>query len=166
MRQVHRGRLAFLCGCGARGGAGRGQVGARSLLRRAAGYGLLLLVLLAAGCQKEQQTEDPPDLEKMAQSLQTNYFSPEETGVYIDHAFWVDEERSRKTTVRETLLALGAYRRDGKVYDAQGKELYFYDVKDSPALPRKPPRQDTKKEIRELSKKYHVIRMYGRPPKD
>jgi tetratricopeptide (TPR) repeat protein len=103
-------------------------VGTRSPSLRAAGYALLLLALLGAGCRKEGPAEDPPDLEKMARSLQTNY-PEDEGGVYIDQAFWVDMERSRKTTVRETMQELGAYRRDGKVYDAQGQELYFYKVR-------------------------------------
>jgi hypothetical protein len=75
-------------------------------------------------------------------------------------SFWVDEENTRKTTVRAKLIELGASLRDGKVVDAAGDELYFYLlqqlVRDWKAV------KADQQILREKERKYHVVRMYRR----
>ncbi len=125
------------------------------ILRWALLFGLLQLALLAAGCGRREA-----ELQKMADCLQCNTIHRPT----LDRSFWVDVERSRKTTVRATLLELGASLHNSKVFDSAGNELYFYEVEDPHKLDPQP--QKTEEEIAELEKKYHVIRMYGPPPKD
>jgi hypothetical protein len=128
----------------------------------------LLLLLVAAGCSDNQGGGKPrtqADWEEMARCLATNYdSSPYNDGIPLDYDFWVDAKRTRKTTVQATLKELGATLKDGKVYDAAGEELYFYEVRERGKGHPRP--QKTGKEISELKKKYHVIRMYGPWPKD
>jgi hypothetical protein len=152
----------------------------RVLLLRAVGVcGLLLLALAAAGCgrrpTKQAELQRMAELERMADSLQTNAphtppgeEQPRTRGLYVDERFWVDKERSRETTVRRMLVELGASLQDGKVVDETGTELYFYGVREGPfAGPdRDRHQQNTEGDIRELEKRYRVIRMYGPAPKE
>jgi hypothetical protein len=145
---------------------------------RAVGLGgLLLLALAAAGCGRRDAKQ--ADLERMAECLRTNlpyrpYDDPlpadkwppgkplpprRTTGLRVHDRFWVDEQRSRKTTVGEMLRELGASLQGGKVIDATGRELYFYRVQN--VHPKDPHPQNTEEEIEELEKHYHVIRMYA-----
>ncbi len=64
-------------------------------------------------------------------------------------------------TVREKLEELGARCKDGKLYDAAGKELYFYRVPEygTPPLPGVWEREG--EERRRLEERYHVIEMYA-----
>jgi hypothetical protein len=131
--------------------------------------GAFLIALFAAGCGDEGPSPEPPPPpvtapEKLAERVLTN-LSPhigETGGIYVDKSFWVDEERSRSTTVRAKLIELGASLRDGKVVDAAGKELFFFYVQNySPRGPKH--YEKNQEELREMEKKYHVVRMY--PPK-
>jgi hypothetical protein len=83
-----------------------------------------------------------------------------ETGLYADESFWVDSRRSKRTTVRATLIELGAALRDGKVVDAAGEELCFCEVYDYDPVDL----EEEQKLLREAEQKYHVVRMYGPPP--
>jgi hypothetical protein len=74
--------------------------------------------------------------------------------------FWADEDRSRETTVRATLIELGASLHDGKVVDASGEELYFFSVMDAGARGRVD-YEENQKRLREAEEKFHVVRMYG-----
>ena len=117
---------------------------------------------ILSGCGPKQA-----ELEKMAACLKSNDHDRPEypTGLWVDHSYWIDLERSRKTTVRQTLIDLGASLADGKVVDAAGKELYFYSVRDHHR--RDPNPQKTEEDIEELEKQgHHVVRMYPRPYKN
>jgi hypothetical protein len=121
----------------------------------------LSLGLLATGCGRDREAE----LQRMAECLQTNSTNRFGDGLPLVGRFWVDKERSRRTTVRETLIELGASLQGGKVVDATGSELYFYWVQDPHS--RDPRPQRTEEEINELQERgFHVIRMYGPMPKD
>jgi hypothetical protein len=131
----------------------------RVLFQQASAFAALCLGLLTVGCADQQP-------EKMAKCLKSNSYNRFGTGIYVDHEFWVDKERSREMTVRQALAELSASLADGKVVDAAGKELYFYEVQDYHHK-RDPNPQRTEEEIEDLRKQgYHVIRMYDRPPKD
>jgi hypothetical protein len=129
--------------------------------------GAFLTALLAAGCGDEGPSPEPPpppvtDPETLGPYIRTNSgIHPEgfETGLYVDRSFWVDEESSRRTTVRATLIALGASMADGKVVDAAGEELYFFWHQHPDSKDYKHYRSDVE-EVRELEKKYHVVRMF------
>jgi hypothetical protein len=125
--------------------------------------------MFAAGCPEPSPEPPPPsvtDPVKLAEHVRTNYTHPngKTTGIYVEEPFWVGEERSRETTVRATLIELGAALRDGKVVDAAGEELYFFWVQYPPSRPAgwKDYEEDQKK-LHEMEKKYHVVRMYGPP---
>ena len=116
---------------------------------------------------RSREPEKEADPEKMAEYLQPSTSSPYRVkGMYVGKPFWVDEERSRETTVRAKLIELGATLHDGKVVDAAGRELYFYPVADYRHRHDPWPPQKTKEDIEELEKKYRVIRMYDPPSKD
>jgi hypothetical protein len=129
------------------------------------------LALLAAGCgaQREDERRPPPteaELKEMAEHVQTNASTRSEfRGIYLDHEFWADEGRTRPTTVRAELIALGASLRDGKVVDAKGRELFFYQPP-STSHPRHDPEPRAVKGAVKLSDLYHVVVMYGPMPKD
>lgn len=157
-------------------------------LRAVAPWGLLLLALVAAGCgrrhSKEAELKRMAELERMAECLETNVPEtqggepkgswpednalppPGTTGFRLEHEFWVDQQGSRKTTVRVMLVELGASLRDGKVVDENGRQLYFYRVEDYHAELDTRPRQKTGEDLRKLEKQYRVIRMYHPMPKD
>lgn len=68
------------------------------------------------------------------------------------------------TNVQRKLRELGARCNDGKMYDRNGRELYFYWVPDCP-VPRSEEqlKMDADMEQRgleELERRYHVIHMY------
>jgi len=68
------------------------------------------------------------------------------------------------TNVRRKLRELGARCKDGKLYDRNGRELYFYWVPDCP-VPRSEEQikieADTEhRQLEELERRYHVIYMY------
>jgi hypothetical protein len=140
---------------------------------RAVALGLCCLALLAGCGQREDEGRPPPteaDLERMAEHLRTNnagrgvgFGEP----ISLDHEFWLDEKRKRPTTVREHLIALCASLRDDKVVDAKGKELYFYEPPGYRHPHFEPPPDRSPEEwIEILSKRYHVVVMYGPKPKD
>ena len=113
------------------------------------------------------------DLKEMAARLQSNTDDrPYTTGLSLGRDFWVDEKRSRETTVRQTLLDVGATLRDGKVVDRDGNELHFYYVQDpyrrgSSGKEEEERRDRIKAELERLEKSgYHVIRMYSAPRKE
>lgn len=161
--------------------------------RAAARWGLLVLALAAAGCgrrpSKQAELDRLAELERMARCLRTNVlYTPKgegprdqapprlaRRGLYVDYRFWVDQERSRETTVRAMLVELGASLQDGKVVDEAGRELYFYHVsypvlsdfvamKVEAGLMPAPP--DPDEEMKELEKRYHVVPMFPEGRKD
>jgi hypothetical protein len=77
-------------------------------------------------------------------------------GIAPNHEFWVDAERSRKTTVKEHLVELGARCKGGKVIGPDGTELYFYQLTGSA---RRAMKEDD--EIKALEQQgFRVIRMW------
>lgn len=75
----------------------------------------------------------------------------------------------------EKLQEIGAYLKNGKVFDQNGKELYFYLVNEWTVTRRGLDHSDGSserrpipgEEIRALQKQYHVIPMYvGQGPRD
>jgi hypothetical protein len=130
----------------------------------------LCLGLLSTGCSDRQPGKAQPteaELEKMADCLQTNEsLHPGFRGIYLGHRFWVDKERSRETTVRAELIALGASLQDGKVVDAEGRELFFYEPYEYRHPRADPPEPSPNERGEKLSDKYHVVVMYGPKPKN
>jgi hypothetical protein len=120
-------------------------------LRAAPLWGLFLLVLLALSW--------PPwriDWDEIVGCLASNRSS-----LHPSYSFCQTEDRreNTETTVKARLQALGAFLKDGKVYDALGVELYFYEMR-YPHRRDPRPHPHPENEIRELARKYHVIRMY------
>jgi hypothetical protein len=152
------------------GQARRGKaMSERLLIWRAVGGGLLMLVLLVAGCaDKQSQTEEAaePDWDAMVRCLATNV-----EGLDPDYWFYPTKEHRKetKTTVKAKLRESGARIKDGKVIDAAGQELYFfrayYVVLSGPKARavdagELPPPPDPDKEMKELEKRYHVVPMF------
>src|SRR5262249_54850712 len=110
-------------------------------------------------------------LKEMAPLLKTSSVRPpfHDYGLDLEESFWVDEKRSRRTTVREALIEAKASLRDGKVVDPEGRELFFLRIlerrkrglhdKDGDEHPH-----ETIKGLKERG--YRVIPMYGPMPKD
>ncbi len=143
-----------------------------------AGFLLALLALFAPGCK----SQDEKDREIMGGRLKGNFLrwgkrpratdmgkavdlkgdKPEghfegQDGPPPDTPYFVDKERTRETTVRKTLLDLGARLADGKVVGEDGRALYFYWVE-----PRdENPNWKMQEKVEHLEKHYHVIRMYA-----
>jgi hypothetical protein len=131
--------------------------------------GAFVVALLATGCWEPEPSPEPPpppvtNPEKLAPHVRSNSYyrtvTAPETGLYADESFWVDSQRSKRTTVAATLIELGAALRDGKVVDAAGEELFFGEAYDYDPVGQ----EDWEKLLREAEKKYHVVRMYGPPP--
>jgi hypothetical protein len=64
-------------------------------------------------------------------------------------------------TIREKLLELRAYCKDGKLFDAVGKELYFYHVPEYGTPPPPGLLEGQGKYRQMLDEHYHVIDMYA-----
>jgi hypothetical protein len=136
--------------------------------------GAFLIVVFAVGCGDPEPSPEPPPPppppvtapEKLAEHvLTTGRRFGKKGGIYVDERFWVDERRSRRTTVRAKLLELGASLRDGKVVDANGKELYFFYVQNCSRRPGGwKEYEEMLQELKETEKKYHVVRMYPHKP--
>jgi hypothetical protein len=129
----------------------------------------LLLALVAVSCSSKQEQVD---WDEMVRHLATN-----RTRLRPGSPFWPTKKLAARmgpqTTVKAKLQEVGAFLADGKVYDADCHELYFYQVRNPPHRPNRHipdpdprPPQNTEAEIKELEKEYHVIRMYGPPSKD
>jgi hypothetical protein len=141
--------------------------------------GAVGLALLALGCgeqdEQDQQTQADRDreakLEEMARHLKSNtndrLFVP--SGLSLKRDYWVDKQRSRESTVRQTLIEVGATLRDGKVVDPAGKELYFYHVEDpwgrsSRQKEDEELRRRIKAELDDLEKSGHRVMLMYTPP--
>jgi hypothetical protein len=81
----------------------------------------------------------------------------------LDDRYWVDEERTWETTVRQTLLSIGARLEGGKVVDPTGKELYFLWATEFTGAYSDEKRRKVEERIRTLESEYHLIRMYIGP---
>jgi hypothetical protein len=104
------------------------------------------------------------------------------TNLLNSYTYWPSSERQKGTRIslKNKLIELKAYSKDGKVYDAAGKELYFYRMPEwtvawrnwgsnfKDGLPVPPhPLERAETNIAELEKTCLVIRMYvGDGPKD
>lgn len=126
----------------------------------------VLCGILALGLASVNRGPPPLDPEQMAECLKSNSALGETGGLDLGHDFWVDQKRSRKTTVKARLRELRASLRYGKVVDAREDELYFYFVSDYHHRASIRPRQNTEQDIAELEKEYRVIRMYGPASKE
>jgi hypothetical protein len=66
-------------------------------------------------------------------------------------------------TVRTMLYDMGARLVNGKVVDANGKELCFFYVQRNHRRRNRDVIEENRRELREVEKKYRVIRMHNRP---
>jgi hypothetical protein len=120
-----------------------------------------------AEVEAQQRADLEARLKEMAPLLKSNSNDRpfQATGLHLEREFWVDEKRSRETSVRQALIDLGASLQDGKVVDPDGRELYFLRMW-RPESPRD--RAETAQEAMQGLKErgFRVIPMYDHMPKD
>jgi hypothetical protein len=87
-------------------------------------------------------------------------------GVTLDTEFCPDREGcepGQRLTVKRSLEGLGAHVEDGKLYDASGKEIYFYQHPASgppPDAEQVARQRDEQDKLEKLRQKYRVVEMF------
>jgi hypothetical protein len=120
---------------------------------------VVLVVVLAggvlAGCTPSGR---PPDWSAVSRCLPP--------GVTLDTEFCPDDEGcepGQRVTVKRRLEGLGVHVEGGKLYDASGRELYFYQhpMSGPPPNPEQVARQREELErLDKLRQKYTVVEMF------
>ena len=89
----------------------------------------------------------------------------------MDTCFSPEEVPRTPTTIRRTLIRMGAYCKHGKIFDRWGKEIYFYQVPESGGVctdfiheAPKDESQEAEDRLKTLEKRYRVIKMYAPDP--
>jgi len=89
--------------------------------------------------------------------------------ISMDTCFSPEEVPRKPTTIRRKLIQIGAYCKNGKIFDRWGKEIYFYQVPESGGVYqrdfiREAPKDESHEEedrLKTLEKRYRVIKMYA-----
>ncbi len=134
----------------------------RHLSRRSA-----CLLLLVAGCSAFDPGGPTPinlRMPKAATPAEHEMAKCLPEGLRLDTAFRL-ECAGRLTTVLDKLRELGAYGKDGKLFDRDGKELYFYWVPDCGVRRSedqiRAEADAERQRLRELRRRYHVVEMWA-----
>lgn len=100
----------------------------------------------------EGKSSKPDQLADLAKCLPPGY-GP-------DTCIWIAV--GGKTTVRPYLEQMGAYCRDGKIFDPSGREVYFYQTPGYGAqlLDYSRRLHEDERHLNDLKKRYHVIQLY------
>jgi hypothetical protein len=88
-------------------------------------------------------------------------------GITMDTRFSLADYPRESLTVRRKLILLGAYCKNGKIFDRWGKEIYFYQVLEPGGVcavqPLEAPTNSHEEDdrLKSLEKRYRVIKMYS-----
>jgi hypothetical protein len=85
-------------------------------------------------------------------------------GITLDTIFCPERETcppAERTTVKQKLIDLGAYAKDGKLYDRSCREIYFLQIPRSGPQPGPDEEQRRRDQLEDLRRRYTVITMYA-----
>ena len=84
----------------------------------------------------------------------------------MDTRFSLEQYPRKPITIKRELIQLGAYCKNGKIFDRWGREIYFYQVPESGGVCRVEPlvepanSHEEDNRLKSLEKRYRVIKMY------
>ncbi len=125
------------------------------------------LLLFVAGCSTVDsggQTHTRPSVQKPATPAEREMAKYLPEGLRLDTPFRL-ECQGQLTTVLDKLRELGAYGKEGKLFDRGGKELYFYWVPDCGVWRTeeqiRAEAEAERQRLRELERRYRVVHMHA-----
>lgn len=116
---------------------------------------LLGLCYLPSGCQP-MPPSTPADWSAISACLPAD--------VKLDHVFCPDREAcppAERTTVKQKLMDMGVYAKDGKLYDRSGREIRFHRIPRSGPPPTREKEQADRDHLEDLRRRYTVITLYA-----